>query len=180
MTSYALFLRGINLGSINRVAMADLRALLTELGYDDVRTHLQSGNAVFSASDTTPAKLERAIEAAITERLALSIRCVVRTADELRAVIDANPFQGTATNPARFLVVFFSGVPDPADIAALDAGDFAPDEYRFGERELYLWCPDGVGTSKLAKAATPKPRNKVVGTARNWNTVTKLLAMTDA
>lgn len=169
MARYAAFLRGINLARVNRLPMADLRAILDGLGYTDVATHLQSGNAVFTTG-AKPAKVERDIEAAIRKERGLEVPCLVRTVDELRAVVDADPLGDVATNPSRYFVVFLSAPPDEV------TGDYKPDEYRVIGREVYLWLPEGMRASKLAAAYTKKT-SKAVATMRNWNTVTKTLEL---
>jgi uncharacterized protein (DUF1697 family) len=167
---YAAFLRGINLARVNRLAMADLRTILGDLGYTDVKTHLQSGNAVLTTS-AKAAKVERDVESAIRKEHGLEVPCLVRTTAQLRAVVDADPFGDVATDPSRYFVVFLS--------ASLDekvTGDYAPEEYRVIGREVYLWLPNGAHASKLAAAVSNK-QTKVVATMRNWNTVTKMLAL---
>lgn len=164
-------LRGVNVGRSRRVEMARLRALLADLGYQDVRTHLNSGNAVFRAG-TPPEQTGRAIAAGIAEHLGLDVPVLVRTADELAAVVAANPLRDIATDPARYLVVFLPDAPEPAVLADLDPGAFAPEAFRLDGREVYLWCPNGVHRAVLPAELESRG---LVGTARNWNTVTRLL-----
>ncbi len=114
MPTYVVLLRGINLGSKRRVAMADLRALLEGLGYDDVRTHLQSGNAVLRAPARSAAAVEKAVSGAIGGELGIEVDVVARTAAQMAEVVDSDPFAGVATDPARFLVTFLKKEP-PAD-----------------------------------------------------------------
>lgn len=168
MPRLVALLRGINLGGKRRVAMADLRALLEELGYEEVRTLLQSGNAVFTAPR---ANVRRQLEAALAKRFGMEIDAVLRTMDELRAVVDADPFGAEVTDPRRYFVVFVEGKPD---VGGLDGQDFAPDRFVAGEREIYAWCPDGMQGSRLMRALG-KPRLARTATVRNWSTVTKLL-----
>lgn len=177
MTKYALLLRGINVGGNKKIAMADLRALLTGLGYGDVATLLQSGNAVLS-STSKPEKLAREIEKAIADEFGMQVSCLIRTGPDLRRVLAHNPLGEVATNPSRYMVIFLSGEPDPAWLKAIDPAAYAPEEFRVGEREFYLWMPDGAADSKLSLALMSK-KSGVIGTARNWNTVTKLAAMLD-
>lgn len=174
MPTYVALLRGINLAKTRRVAMADLRAWLTDLGYEDVRTLLQSGNAVFRTAKR-PATVRRELEARLTSGAGFGIDCVVRTADELRAVVDADPLGSVADNGSRYLVSFLDAPAEPPSFAA-DA--FAPEVFHVGVNEVYFWVPDGIQNSKLL-AAFPAKKG-VVATVRNWNTVTKLLAMTEA
>ncbi len=169
-------LRGVNVGGNNRVPMAHLRELLLDLGYEDVRTHLQSGNAVFTAGATPPEDAAQEIEGQLARSLGLSVRVLVRTAADLARVVSANPLPAAVAEPSRFLVTFLSAPPDPDLLGELDPVDFEPELFGFGERELYVWCPEGVRTLKLSYAFLER-RFGVVATARNWNTVTRLLAL---
>jgi uncharacterized protein (DUF1697 family) len=175
VTNYVVLLRGVNLGRNRRLAMADLRRWLEELGNADVRTHLQSGNAVF-ASDKKPAEVQREIEKRLEEETGVAIRCLVRTHDDLQRVVDANPFEGIATEPAKFVVAFLSEPVKKARLATLDPAGYEPERWHIGKREIYLWHPNGINNSKLTNELTDRNLG-VMATARNWNTVLKLLAM---
>jgi len=178
MAQLVALLRGINLGNRNRIAMADLRESLAELGYGEPRTLLQSGNAIFETGDA-PDAVERAIEQAIGKRFGFDVDVVVRTAGELAEVVAANPLAAVAHDGSKHLVVFLSERPDEAALGELSARDFSPERFAAKGRELYAWCPDGVRNSPVLKALTAKPIAPT-GTARNWNTVTKLLDMLGA
>jgi uncharacterized protein (DUF1697 family) len=169
-------LRGVNVGGNNKVPMAHLRELMGELGYGDVRTHLQSGNAVFTAPGTPPEQAAQEIEDVLARSLGLGIRVLVRTAEELERVVSANPLPEAVAEPSRLLVTFLSAPPDPERLQELDPVDFEPDLFGFGEREIYVWCPEGVRTIKLSYAFFEK-RFGDIATSRNWNTVTKLLEL---
>jgi uncharacterized protein (DUF1697 family) len=170
---HVALLRGINLASKRRVAMADLRAWLTALGYEDVRTLLQSGNAVFR-TDKRPAAVRAELEAALVERAGFSVDCVLRTATELRAVVEADPFGDVVTDPSRYLVSFLDV---PGRWPDIDLASFEPERVHLAGREAYFWVPGGIQKSKLL-AAFPARKGEVA-TVRNWNTVTKLLAMAE-
>ncbi|SDJ42333.1 Uncharacterized conserved protein, DUF1697 family [Actinokineospora alba] len=172
MTRIAALLRGVNVGGNKKIAMADFRTVLSDLGYDDVRTLLQSGNAVFSAKGNAakPAAVEKRIEKALAD-LGLTTRCLARTADELQAVIDGHPLVDLADNGSRMLAVFLSEDLDPAladEVVAL-----APDHIRIGSRVVYQWCPDGILQAPELVPLVAK-RTKIAATARNWNTVVKI------
>ena len=172
MTRCALLLRGINVGRAHRVSMADLRDLLAAEGYGAARTLLQSGNVVLD-SDRPAGDLARAVEQALERRFGFAVPTVVRTAEEVRAVLAKDPLGPVATDPGRYVVSFFAEEP-PADLAdRLGSVDPADDEYVVDGRELYLWCPHGQLQSPLA-AALAKHRGGPVGTVRNWATVRKL------
>jgi len=179
VTRYVVLLRGINVGGHNRIAMGRLRELCDDLGYPDAVTHLQSGNAVLAGRTRKPAGLAQAIEKKIASDLDLTVRVIVRTRDELAAVIDRNPMPGRTSDPAKLHVTFLSESPDPARISKIDPAAYAPDEFQVVEREIYLWYPNGAGRTKLGNDFWEK-RLGVAGTARNWNTVTALLRLADA
>lgn len=177
-TGYVALLRGINVGGRNRVPMATLRELIAAIGGTDVRTLLQSGNAAFHHGAADPARLAADLEQAIARELGLTIACLVRSAADLRRVVEANPFPMDTVDGARFLVVFLSGPAPLERLAQIDPAAYAPDAFRAGEREIYLALPDGIRDSKLGALLTGKSLG-VTTTARNWNTVTKLLALAE-
>jgi uncharacterized protein (DUF1697 family) len=170
-------LRGINIGSRQRVSMPELRALLEELGYGNVRTLVQSGNVVFT-SRAAPATLEGKLERAIEERLGVDPKVVVRTRDELAAVIEANPFPELADAPKNLHVTFLAGEPDAEAVGKLEEADVGDDRIAFRGREIYIAYANGMGRSELAKQLG-RAKLGVAATDRNWNTVTKLLEMAD-
>jgi uncharacterized protein (DUF1697 family) len=173
---YAALLRAVNLVKRNRIAMADLRRILGDLGYGDVITHLQSGNAVF-ASELPSDTLEQEIAAALAERAGLGCAVMVRTGAELAAVLAANPLGRVPDNPARYFVSFLAAEPDPIAAAEFAALDLGPEQAWVLGREAYFWIPQGLHDSKLSSAFLEK-RLGVAGTARNWNTVSKLAELT--
>jgi uncharacterized protein (DUF1697 family) len=176
---YLALLRAVNVGGNNRLAMADLRELLEGLGYGGVRTHLQSGNAVFTASEGSSAeRLAGEIETALVEEVGLTVKVLVRTRPELARAIAANPLLDVAEDHARLLVTFLSRTPDPEVLAALAPAEFEPEVFAVGEREIYAWYPEGVRATKLSNAFWER-RLGVVASARNWRTVTRLLELMD-
>ncbi|HEX3564546.1 MAG TPA: DUF1697 domain-containing protein [Acidimicrobiales bacterium] len=179
MATFVALLRGINVGANKRIAMADLRGLLTGLGFTDVRTLLQSGNAVFTTPNTLPETLAQRITSAIDQQLGLDVGCLVRNGDELRAVIDDNPLGDVATNGSKLMALFLSKKPDPKLLKAHDPRSLAPEEIRLGDRVIYQWCPDGVLAAPAAGGFAEKYLDVMV-TGRNWNTVTKLAALLEA
>ena len=175
MPRQVALLRGINVGRHNRVGMAPLRELLERLGHEDVRTLLQSGNVVLT-SDVTGEKLERALERAIARELGVEPRVVVRTVDELAAVVARDPFGAVADQPKLYQVSFLERELDPEVARELEAADVAPERVAVHGREIYAWHPGGVQRSPLVKLLGDR-RLGLAATARNWNTVTKLLEM---
>jgi uncharacterized protein (DUF1697 family) len=155
--------------------MARLRDVIEALGYGDVRTHLQSGNVVF-ASDRTPQEAADEIAKQVAEHLGVAVPVLVRTRDELAKIVDRNPLGDVASDPKRYLVTFLSAPPDRGRLRELAASDFEPEVFRVIGREAYVWSPEGVRASQLSYAFWEK-HFQLTGTARNWNTVTKLLTL---
>jgi uncharacterized protein (DUF1697 family) len=178
MTTYVALLRGINLGGRNRLPMATLRELIEGMGGTGVRTLLQSGNAVFEHAEEAAGELAGRLEELIRQECGLRVPCVVRELADLRRVVEGNPFAGTGFEPAKLVVTFLSGPVTAEQVAGVDPALYVPDEFRLGEREVYINCPTGLARSKLPTALGNKLA-KQVATARNWNTVTKLAEMSD-
>jgi uncharacterized protein (DUF1697 family) len=177
MTTYVALLRAINVGGRNAVAMADLRALLTQLGFDDAQSLLQSGNLVFRSRPQTGARLERALETEAQKRLDLETEFFVRTAEEWKAVIARNPFREEAErDPGHLVVVVLKAAPDAKDVTALQAAITGPEVVRADGRHAYIVYPSGIGRSRLTNALIEKTLS-TRGTGRNWNTVLKLGAL---
>jgi uncharacterized protein (DUF1697 family) len=169
--TWVALLRGINVGRNKRVAMSDVRALLDALGYGDVRTHLQSGNAIFTTGRTAASKLEQQIFARIKADLGIDVSVLVRSSAELAAVVAANPFVAQRIPTNQLHAVFLSGVPQSSKVASVDHDAVAPDKFAFGDRVIYVQLPGGVMASRLPDW------ERLLGlraTQRNWNTVTRL------
>jgi uncharacterized protein (DUF1697 family) len=187
MPSHVALLRGINVGGV-KLAMADLREVLSSLGYANVSTYIQSGNALFSAGGPDPAALAADIEAALDKRLGMRPRVLVLTRDELAQVIRDNPYPDEP-NPKMVHAVFLAGEPGPEGVAAVAAAEQkaaekgSRDTAQYVGRVLFLHTPDGFGRSELAiqlgRGSGPMSA-KGGGTARNWATVTKLLGLCGA
>lgn len=177
--AYAALLRGINVGGNKKVPMADLRELLTELGHGDVGTYLQSGNAVFTSDQADDEKLAAQLTTAIKGRFGFDVGVLVRDHAYLKAVADDCPFPAASLEAKQLHVTYFSGPVTKDRFASLDAESFLPEEFRLGDRALYLYAPDGLGRSKLAEAlGRPGPTKGLIATSRNWNTVLKLVELT--
>jgi uncharacterized protein (DUF1697 family) len=170
-------LRAINLAGHNKVGMADLRALLVGLGFDDAQTLLNSGNIVFTGGNKTTASLEQTIERAAAKQLELETDFFVRTAKEWQAIIDANPFSREAKDdPSHLLAVITRDEIAAANVTALQKTIVGREVVRAKGRCAYIVYPDGIGRSKLTTAIIEKKLG-TRGTGRNWNTVLKLLAL---
>ncbi|MFF7765926.1 DUF1697 domain-containing protein [Streptomyces massasporeus] len=180
-TTYAALLRGINVGGSRKVPMADLRTLLADLGLDDVRTYLQSGQAVFASGHGDEESLAGEITRAIEKHFGFGVDVIVRDHAYLRAIADACPFPAADLEPKQLHVTYFSAPVTPDRFAEIDQEAYLPEEFRLGDRALYLYAPNGLGRSKLAEhLAKPRITKGVIATARNWNTVVKLVEMTGA
>jgi uncharacterized protein (DUF1697 family) len=155
--------------------MPQLRDLLTDAGFDDVRTYVASGNVVLS-SGVSAKKLGAQCEKLIAKRFGLDVDVIVRTADELAEVVRLNPLADVAEDPKRYQVSFCDGEPDPEAVARIAAAAAPSEKLVAIGRELYAWHPGGVGRSKMWTKLAGSGLG-VRATARNWTTVTTLLEM---
>ena len=176
-TRQIALLRGINLARNRRLSMADLRDVVDGLGYEGVRTDLQRGNFVLTAK-ASPSRVALKLEQELDRVAGMDVKVVVRTRDELAEAIAADPFGDTVNKPSWYQVTFLSEKPSPEVVRELENEDFSPEQVAVRGREIYAWHPAGMNKSRLAKVLSGKDLG-VVATARNWNTVTKLLAIAD-
>src|SRR5215210_5495569 len=174
MARQVALLRGINLGSRNRISMPELRSALADAGYDDVRTYVQSGNVVLT-STAKPERLERELAALIAERFGLDVPVVVRTRNELATVVQRNPLAAVATDLKRYQVTFLRARPPRELTNRLEAAAAPSETFVVDGREVYAWHPAGVARSKLWTLLAGTTLG--VATSRNWTTVTTLLAL---
>ncbi len=172
-----LLLRGINLGPNRRVAMPALREALTDAGYKDVQTYVQTGNVVLT-STKSPAKLGRETQDVIAERFGFEVDVVVRSRDELAAVVASNPLSDVAKDPKRYQVSFLDDELDDQVTERLHGLVAEPEALVISGREIFAWHPEGVARSKLWNTLAGKALG-VTATARNWTTVETLLEMAD-
>lgn len=172
---HVILLRGVNLGPRNRVSMPELRDALTDAGYGDVVTYVQSGNVVVT-SRKSAAGVTVECRRLIEERFGLDIAVVVRTREELARVVARNPLGDVATDPKRYQVSFLDGKPSRAVVERLEALATGSEQVVAIGKELYAWHPAGVARSKLWAALAGQSLG-VTATARNWTTVTKLLEL---
>jgi uncharacterized protein (DUF1697 family) len=184
MPTHVALLRGINVGGGGKVPMAELRELLTELGHSDVKTYIQTGNIIFTSSHDDSGRLAADLQDAIKTSFGVNTTAVVLTKAELGKVIGANPYPDES-NPKWVHGVFLLAEPQQvqhdrvAEAVEAAAGRGSRDEATIVGQTLYLHTPDGFGTSELAKDLLMKNRRDplATGTARNWSTITKLLAL---
>jgi len=178
MTVYIAVVRGINVGGHKAVAMSDLRDLLAGVGFDGARSLLQSGNLVFRCAAQKDVSLERLLETEAGKRLELHADFFIRSAKEWREVVARNPFRKEAErDPGHLMVMFLKAAPNAKDVTAVQAAIVGPEIVRVDGRHLYIVYPAGIGKSRLTNALIEKKLG-IRGTARNWNTVLKLAALT--
>ena len=178
MTTCIALFRGINVGGRHMVPMADLKWLIEREGGGDVRTYIQSGNAIFrSPLDDMPA-LERRLTAAVARRHGFEPRVLILTLDELERAAAGNPFPAASQHPKHLHLFFLVDRPTRPDVSGMQALATATERFAVKGKVLYLYTPDGLGTSKLA--ARVERHLGVQSTARNWRTVTTLLDMARA
>ncbi|WP_108680816.1 DUF1697 domain-containing protein [Methyloceanibacter sp. wino2] len=166
MTAFAALLRAVNVGGTGKLPMRDLVTMCERAGFSSPRTYIASGNVVFSSDakeDDVKDKLEEALETYAGKPVAV----LVRTVDELSAILTDNPFPGASPN--KVMVLFLDDAPSARDIDAVSA--LKNETLHLGKREIYIHYPDGMGRSKLKVPAAAH------GTVRNMNTVAKITAM---
>ncbi|MBZ0277920.1 MAG: DUF1697 domain-containing protein, partial [Anaerolineae bacterium] len=166
---------GINVGGNKKIPMAELKVLYESLKFEHVKTLLQSGNVIFATDQTDLDALAAQIEAGIIARFGFESKIILRTCAQLRAVAENHPYTATQlTEPSKTLVTFLESAPDAAAIQTLLDDHQGPEILHVIGAELFVFFPDGAGRSKLTNVFIEK-RLKTTGTARNWNTVQKLL-----
>jgi uncharacterized protein (DUF1697 family) len=174
MTVFISMLRAVNVGGTSRIKMEPLRAAYEALGLKDVRSLLQSGNVLFRSSVKDSRQLARRIKQELERKFGLQIEVVIRTLPELESIFERSPVLSPRADRAKLLVMFLTGVPDAQGQARLVKGHKGSEMLEIRGPEVYLYYPDGVGRSKLTTAVLERHLG-AMGTARNWNTLTKLV-----
>jgi uncharacterized protein (DUF1697 family) len=175
MPTHIALLRGINVGKAKRVAMAELREVVTGLGYSNSRTLLNSGNVVFDSPRKLSSSSAQAMRDALEARTGVRSAITIISAVDLATIVAENSLVEAITDPARCLVAFPATLADLARTAVLSGSDRSPDRFAIGTRAAYLWCATGILESKLLKEFS-----RLIGeavTTRNWATVLKLHEM---
>lgn len=178
MTTWVALLRGINLGSHNKVAMAELRQMADELGLTNPETYLRSGNLVID-TDLSESALVQTLVDGIEERFGLQVPVICRSSDELGEIASSHPFSTLGLDDKFLHVAFLDREPEDRVKEMIDPADYPPDRLEADGREIYLAYPEGSGRSKLNQGLL-ESRLGVSVTARNWRTVTKLAEMVDS
>jgi uncharacterized protein (DUF1697 family) len=176
MDTLVALLRGINVGGKNAIPMGELKSALSSLGLEDIVTYIRSGNVVFRSRTGAARAIAADIERQIAETFGISLTVLLRTPAELAEIAESNPFLEAEEDLSRLHVVFLKTAPAASATARLDPGRSPPDEFSVCGREIYLHLPNGAARSKLTLDYFER-RLEVDATARNWNTLIKLLAL---
>lgn len=178
MQTYISFLRGINMTGHNSMKMNDLEQLYIDLGFSKVETYIQSGNVIFSSDDDLEIPdLTSKIEREILEKFKYQIPVMVRTIDEIEKYTSLNPFlEVTNFDPSKMAVLLLHETPSEAQIEKVKNVDYPPDRFKIIDKEIYIYCPNGFGRTKLYTNFFEN-KMKVIGTARNWKTITTILGL---
>ncbi len=170
-------LRGINVGGQKAIRMAELKSLYESLGLVKVETYVQSGNVIFDGAKQNAAKLAGLIEAQIERSFEYAVSVFIRDANDFQRLVDSNPFlTGRNEDPAKLHVTFLYSSPSKSALNNLDIPNAEPDEFIVTGREIFLFCPNGYGRTKLSNKVFEKKLN-TPATTRNWKTVNALLKM---
>lgn len=172
---YLMMPRGINVGARNRVPMADLRSKLTEAGYVDPVTVLQSGNVILTSDCADAARLSSAMEKLMADEFGVNVPCLARTAEQVKAVLELNPLGSVADDGSRYLVNFMSEEPPAEAVRSLLSVNHEPEVIHVHGTEAYVWTPEGAKAMRLSYSFLEKHFG-LVATARNWNTLEKIMA----
>ncbi len=177
MITYIAMLRGINVGRGKAVKMQRLRTSFTALGFGEIKTYVQSGNVVFQSKRKSPAELTRTIEAKIQRDFGFTVPVLIKTSKELAQIVRDNPLlRVKGIDVSKLHVTFLSDAPPKTAAKALEDLATTRERFRILNREIYLYCPDGYGKSKLTNNTIEKEFS-LVATTRNWRTVSALLEM---
>lgn len=177
MNTYISMLRGINVSGQKKIRMADLKSLYESLGLADVQTYVQSGNVVFDSGEQNLEKLKESIESQIESAYGFSAPVLIRSGDDFQRLVGSKPFRKERSeNPARVMVTFLFELPEQSKLLELSVPEDEPCEFVIADQEIFLFCPDGYGRSKLSNNFFEKKLG-VIATTRNWKTVNALYEM---
>jgi uncharacterized protein (DUF1697 family) len=177
MTRCVSLFRGINVGGHQIVRMDALKELHMSLDLRDVQTYIQSGNVVFTSDKANVAQIQKDIEDSFAQTFGFPVKVMVRTASELNAIIENNPFQNQAVKESKWIIaMFLASDPSITALEDIEKAYTGPEEIHIIGQEVFIYYPEGMGRSKLTNTLLGK-KLKTMGTARNWNTVLKLQQM---
>jgi uncharacterized protein (DUF1697 family) len=180
METYISFLRGVNMTGHNSIKMTDLSELFIKIGFKDSETYIQSGNVVFcETGEIPPSELTVKIEQAILKRFNYVIPVMIRTKKELSELFTCNPFlEEPGFDASKMAVIFLHEEPSDFQIRKVEYVDYPPDKFKIVGKEIYTYCPNGFGKTKIYTNFFEKKMG-VSGTARNWKTITTLLGIAE-
>lgn len=178
MTRFVALFRGINVGKAKRIAMADLRALLGRMGYTEVQTLLNSGNAIFASTVPSAARHATAIRKAVASELGVDALVIVKSAQDMAKVVFGNALSSVASDPSRLLVALTQQADALQTLSTLTAGDWGDEALHITPHAAYVWCANGILQSPAATALLKGLAEQ--GTTRNWATMEKIHALLQA
>lgn len=179
MKTWISILRGINVGGRNPIKMDALRAMFIQLGFSGVRSYIQSGNVIFNTDLIDSKSIEKLISEEIMKTFGFVVPVLVIQGEELRNIVENNPYLADSAKDAAFIhITFLSENPDKTLIDKISGGNYDPDEFCFGEKVIYLYCPTGYGNTKLSNTFFEN-KLKLTATTRNIKTTKELLAIAD-
>lgn len=179
MNTYIALLRGINVSGYNKIKMVDLQQLFKNEGFENVITYIQSGNVIFSSDEIYISKIEQTIINRIEKQFSYTINVLVLKKNELEKVYNSNPFvEIDNLDFKKVAVAFLDTIPTKEGIAKVEALAATEEKVRCIEKAMYLYCPNGFGKTKLTNN-TIETKLKVSATSRNWNTITKLVELSN-
>jgi uncharacterized protein (DUF1697 family) len=180
MQTYIAILRGINVSGQKMIPMKELKSLFEALNFQEVSTYIQSGNVLFRAEPTDPQVLAARIESQLLDQYHFQVPVLIRTAGDLQAAMGRNPFlQQSNIEADKLHITFLADIPAQARIDQVASGQYDPDEYHISGREVFLYCPQGYGRTKLNNTFLEKKLG-VTATTRNLKTVRQLISLAEA
>lgn len=172
---YIALLRGINVGGQKKIKMIDLQNIFKSLSFENVKTYIQSGNVIFDSESTDIINLTNEIKKKINENLGFSVETIIRTAEEIRNIVNNNPFiKEPNIELDKLHVIFLSDIPNPSTVMLLDIRKEENEKFLIISKVVYLYCPNGYGKTKLNNSMFEK-KLKTVATTRNWKTLNNIV-----
>ncbi|MEO8062634.1 MAG: DUF1697 domain-containing protein [Pseudomonadota bacterium] len=175
MPRYVALFRGINVGKAKRIAMADLRALLARLGFSEIQTLLNSGNAVFTGARETPDKLATRLRDAVAKKLGVDALVIIKSAEDVAAIMSGNALEKLATDHSRMLVAMTNDGKALAALETVAKAEWGAEKVHAGKHAAYVWCANGILESKVLGPVLRNLDN--AGTTRNWATLARIHAL---
>jgi len=173
MSRFIALLRGINVSGQKKIKMSELKTLFENLKFQDVETYIQSGNVIFFSKEKSTTKIANKISSGIKNKYNFEVQLLILTPQEIKQALKNNPFIKRKKEIERLYATFLSAVPSIEMVNKLNEMSFLPEEYSINEKIIYLFLPNGAGKAKLNNNYLEN-KLKVIGTTRNWKTVTTL------